>query len=163
MTLSQKIADAVENHARSAGTTVPGTIQAETHDQRISLDQVVGGPAGVSLGVLTFSATNPDPVLSGRDLRSWGDRLTARLTYLMEPLVVLEVDDQAGLAELRSQAPTARGEVRSFYEVRLGRDRSLRLQRISFDATTHRRTPTPCRLTGEVLERLTDDLVASLG
>ena len=162
MTLSQKIADALENHARSAGTVGPGTIQVATQDHRIALGQVVGGPVGVAFGELSFAATDPDPALSGSDLRSWGDRLAARLTYLMEPLVVLEVDAVAGSAELRSESPTTRGEVTSFYEVRLGRDRSLRLQRLRFDAATRQRRATACQLTGEVLERLTDDLVASL-
>ncbi len=163
MTLSQKIADALETHARTAGTPVPGAIQAATPDHRIALGQVVGGPVGVAFGELTFAALDPEPTLSGADLRAWGERLTARLTYLMEPLVVLEVDGVAGSAELRSQAPSTRGDVRSFYEVRLGRDRSLHLHRLSFDAATRRRRPVPCQLTGEVLERLTDDLVASLG
>ena len=54
----------------------------------------------------------------------------------MEPLVVLEVDAQAGEAELRSQAPTPRGDRRSFYEVRLRREGSLHLQRVAFDEAT---------------------------
>ncbi len=160
MTLSQKIAAAVEAYA--AGTN-PGSIQAATLDHRLSLQGAVGGSVGVAFDDLTFAASDPDPLLSSSDLRAWGDRLSARLTYLMEPLVVLEVDDQAGSAALRSQTPTTRGEVRSFYEVRLGRDRSLRMQRISFDTATRQRRVTPCQLTGEMLARLSDDLVASLG
>ena len=163
MTLSQKIADAVETHARSLGTGAPELIQAKTEAHRIALHQPSGGPVGIAFDELTFAAIHPDPPLSTTDLRAWGDRLAARLTYLMEPLVVLEVDAEAGSAELRSQTPTTRGEVRSFYEVRLGRDRSLRLGRTRFDAANGSRRPTPCQLTGEMLARLTDDLVASLG
>ena len=163
MTLSQKIADAVETHAQQVSPGVPGTVYASTDAHWIALGDAVGGPVGVAFGDLAFAAVDPDPLLTGPDLRAWGDRLTARLTYLMEPLVVLEVDGIAGSAELRSQVPTARGDVRSFYEVRLGHDQSLRLQRISFDAATRRRQPTPCQLTGEMLTRLADDLVTSLG
>ncbi len=162
MTLSQKIADAVETHARTAGANIPGPIGAETEDHRIALRLIGGGPVGVAFDELTFAAINPDPSLSGADLRAWGDRLATRLTYLMEPLVVLEVDAEAGSAELRSESPTTRGDVRSFYEVRLARDRSLRLGRVSFDTATRQRRPAACQLTGEMLERLTDDLVASL-
>ena len=162
MMLSRKIADALEAHVQQAGAGVPGVVAAATATHRIALDQVVGGPVGVAFAALTFGAVDPEPALATADLRGWGDRLAARLTYLMEPLVVLEVDGVAGSAELRSQAPTARGEVRSYYEVRLGRDRSLRLQRISFDAATRRRCAAPCQFTGEVLERLADDLVGSL-
>lgn len=162
MTLSRKIADALEAHARQAGAGTPATVRAETADHRLALQGAVGGPVGVALDELTFAATNPDPALDGDGLRAWGARLAARLTYLMEPLVVLEVDADAGAAELRSRAPTVRADVRSHYEVRLGRDRSLRLGRVSVDAATRRRSPAPCRLTGEALERLADDLVASL-
>ena len=161
MTLSRKIADALETHAQHAGGA-PGTVRAETADHRLALRGAVGGPVGVAFDELTFAAVDPDPALDGAGGRAWGDRLAARLTYLMEPLVVLEVDADAGAAELRSESPTARGEVRSYYEVRLGRDRSLRLGRVSFDAASRRRSPAPCQLTGEALERLADDLVASL-
>ena len=162
MTLSQKIADAVETYALGLTPGVPGTIEAATPDHRLALLGAAGSPIGVAFDQLSFAALDPDPALAIADLRAWGDRLAARMTYLMEPLVVLEVDGLAGSAELRSQAPTARGEVRSFYEVRLGRDRSLRMQRVAFDAATRRRQPTPCQLTGEMLGRLADDLVASI-
>ena len=162
MTLSRKIAAALEDHARHAGPGASGTIHVNTDAHRLALGDAVGGPVGVAFGDLAFAAIEPDPLLAGADLRAWGDRLAARLTYLMEPLVVLEVDADAGAAELRSEAPTVRGEVRSYYEVRLGHDRGLRLQRIRFDATTRRRQAIPCQLTGEALERLADDLVASL-
>ena len=160
MTLSRKIADAIEAHARHAAGA-PGAIRAETDAHRIALHDAVGGPVGVGCTALDFAATDPDPALSGAALRAWGDRLAGRLTYLMEPLVVLEVDDLVGSAKLRSQAPTARGDVRSYYEIRLGRDRSLRLRRISFDDATRQRRPAPCQFTGEVVERLADDLVAT--
>jgi hypothetical protein len=81
----------------------------------------------------------------------------------MEPLVVLEVDAGAGEAKLRSQNPTPKGERRSFYEVRLRREGALSLRRISFDDATRRREVIPCQMTLEVLERLADDLAASLG
>ncbi len=80
----------------------------------------------------------------------------------MEPLVVLEVDAEAGEAELRSRTPTARDDRRSFYEVRLRREGALQLRRVAFDDASRRRAAVPCQMTGEVLERLADDLVASL-
>jgi hypothetical protein len=80
----------------------------------------------------------------------------------MEPLVILEVDAEAGVAELKSQAPTPRGELRSYYEVTLNSVGALRLHRVAFDEATRRRKPVNCQMTVEVLERLTDDLVASL-
>jgi hypothetical protein len=81
----------------------------------------------------------------------------------MEPLVVLEVDPAAGEAELRSQSPTARGDLRAYYEVRLNAAGTLRFSRVVFDDASRRRRPAPCQMTREVLERLADDLVASAG
>jgi hypothetical protein len=159
MTLSRKIADAVES--LPTGGPPPGLVEAEAGPSRLALNLTARGPVGLAFDGLDYArADRPD--LSAEALRAWGDRLAARLTYLMEPLVVLEVDSQAGEAELRSQAPTPRGDLRSFYEVRLRREGSLHLRRIAFDEATRRRLVVPCQMTVEVLERLADDLVASL-
>src|SRR5206468_2353046 len=100
---------------------------------------------------------------SSSDLKAWGERIAARVTYLMEPLVVIEHDAVAGELEIRSHAPTARGEQRAYYEARLGQNGTLRLSRIAFDDASRRRRPASCQMTREVLERLADDLVASVG
>ena len=80
----------------------------------------------------------------------------------MEPLKVLEIDAGGGEVQIRSQTPTARGDQRGFYEVRLFRQGTLRLERFAFDEATRQRQPTACQITREVLERLADDLVASV-
>jgi hypothetical protein len=159
MTLSRKIADAVES--LPPGGPMPCRVEAEIDGARLALNLTARGPVGLALDGLDYSATDRAD-LSDEALRTWGNRLASRLTYLMEPLVVLEVDAQAGEAGLRSQVPTPRGDQRSFYEVRLRREGSLHLQRIAFDEATRRRRIVPCQMTIEVLERLADDLVASL-
>ena len=121
MTLSRKIADAVES--LPAAAALPRLVEAEAGPARLALNLTARGPVGIAFDGLDFAATDRAD-LSADALRAWGDRLAARLTYLMEPLVVLEVDAQAGEAELRSQAPTPRGDRRSFYEVRLRREGS---------------------------------------
>ena len=155
MTLSRKIADAVDS--LPPGGPLPCPVEAEAGPSRLALNLTARGPVGIAFDGLDYASTDRLD-LSSDALRSWGERLAARLTYLMEPLVVLEVDAQAGEVELRSQAPTPRGDRRSFYEVRLRREGSLRLQRISFDEATRRRQVVPCQMTVEVLERLADDL-----
>ena len=159
MTLSRKIADAVES--LTADTEMPQAVEAEAGSARLALNLTARGPVGLAFDGLDY-AVSDRAELSAEALRGWGDRLAARLTYLMEPLVVLEVDAQAGEAELRSQAPTPRGDRRSFYEVRLRREANLHLQRVAFDESTRRRQVVSCQMTLEVLERLADDLVASL-
>ena len=153
--LSQKIAAALEQ------TKAPGPFHVE--DGTTSLDLVLHsqGPVGLAFDTLTFRDTQ----LAGRsidDLKHWAERLAARVTYLMEPLVLVELDTTAGEAELRSQVPTARGDLRSFYEARLNsREGTLKLSRVVFDEATRRRRPAGCLVTIEVLERLTDDIVAT--
>ena len=159
MTLSRKIADAFES--LPSGGPMPCRVEAEIDRARLALNLTARGPVGLALDGLDYSETGRAD-LSDEALRTWGNRLASRLTYLMEPLVVLEVDAQAGEAALRSQAPTPRGDRRSFYEVRLRREGSLHLRRVAFDEATRRRQIVPCQMTIEVLERLTDDLVASL-
>ncbi len=162
MTLSRKIVAAVEASPAIGESSPPSIVAAETDTHRLTLTLTARGPVGLAFTSLAFEATNRVADLSTADLRAWGDRLAARLSYLMEPLVVLEVDAEAGEAELRSRNPTARADRRSFYEVRLRRQGGLQLQRVAFDDATRRRSTVPCQMTVEVLERLADDLVASL-
>ena len=81
----------------------------------------------------------------------------------MEPLVVLELDPVAGEVELRSQSPTARGDLTPTTRSASTSAGTLRLSRVAFDDATRRRRPAPCQMTREVLERLADDLVACAG
>ena len=65
----------------------------------------------------------------------------------MEPLKVLEVNAAGGEVHVRSQSPTARDEQRSYYEVRLFKQGTLRLERRTFDQASRRRATIPCQLT----------------
>lgn len=150
--LSRKIADAVDKQPG------PGEVTVAEGRHRISLQLTATSPLGVALDALEYideGATN----LSSVALRAWAKGLTERLTYLMEPLVLLELDDEAGVAELRSKVPSTRENARSYYEVRIDHAGTIRLRRITFDASDRRRNSVPCQLTREALERLVDDLV----
>ena len=155
MSLSRKIAAAVEGLADGAGAA-----SAEDGPNRLAMRVSAAGPVGLAFDALEFS-TSARPSWSVEDLRAWGGRLAARVTYLMEPLAVLEADPVAGEVLLRSQAPTPRGGERAFYELRLSGRGAARLDRVTFDEPTRRRRPAPCQLTREALERLADDLVAT--
>lgn len=159
MSLSRKIAAAVEG--RPAAGALPCAVVVEDGPHRLELELTAAGPVGLAFDRLAFSAA-ARPELSTEALRGWAERLASRLTYLMEPLIVLEVDAVAGEAELRSKSPTDREGMKAFYEVRLGRDSTLRMGRVVYDEARRRRRPGACQLTVEVLARLTDDLVASL-
>jgi hypothetical protein len=159
MTLSRKIAAAVDEI--TAPLEAPREVTVEEGPNRLTLHLSAAGPVGLAFDSLDF-ATTSRPEWSPEALRAWGGRLTARLTYLMEPLVVLEHDPVDNQVKIRSESPTQRSGRRTYYEVRLHARGTLRLSRVTYDEATRRRQPEPCQLTREALERLADDLVASV-
>lgn len=159
MSLSRKIAAALDEN-----TTVhvlPCTVAVEEGPHRLVLNLTALDTVGVAFDGLDFAATGR-PEWTSESLRSWGERLAGRVTYLMEPFKVLEVDAEGGEVHIRSQSPTTRDQQRSYYEVRLCKQGTLRMERITFDGATRQRRRSACQLTREVLERLADDIVASL-
>jgi hypothetical protein len=159
MSLSQKIVAALD--ARPDNGALPCDVTVEDEPNRLTLHLTALGPVGLACDSLDF-ATAVRSEWSPDALRAWGDRIAARVTYLMEPLFVHEHDRDGGEVALRSHTPTARGEHRSYYEIRLNRLGELRLSRTTFDDETRRRRPAACQLTRELLERLADDLAASV-
>lgn len=168
MSLSRKIVAALDEQIRSCAA--PSAVSAEDGPHQLTMAVGLATPIGISCDTLEFATTAPPPGASAPSdggawsidaLKAWGDRLAARVTYLMEPLVLYEAAPQDSLAIYRSKAPTVRNGSRSYYEARLERGGSLRLVRVHFDEATRRRELAPCQFTREVLERLTDDLVAS--
>jgi hypothetical protein len=159
MSLSRKIAAALDARAEAGG--LPAEVSASDGPHKVALTLEAGGKVGVAFDRLEYTCAERTD-WSAEALKAWGDRLAARLTYLMEPLVVLEVDAVGGEVELRSQLPTARDGTRSYYELRLDRGGTLRLTRKVYDESTRTRRAASCQLTREALERLADDLAASV-
>jgi hypothetical protein len=158
MILSQKIAVALDGPG--AGT-LPCDVAIEDGAHRLVLHLTASGPVGLAFTALDFTTT-ARAAWTPEALKAWGDRIAARVTYLMEPLVVLEQDAIAGDVEIRSHAPTSRGDRRAFYEVRIGGSGALRFARVAFEESTRRRSPVECMMTREVLERVTDDIIACI-
>lgn len=157
MSLSRKIVAAVE---AGAGISVPLPAAATEGAHTLTLDLETASPVGLSCRAVTFRVDRDGP-LAIDAVRAWGDRIAARVTYLMEPLALIEADAQASEALLRSREPGRRPGRRVYYEARLHTDGHLTLGRVQFDETTRQRQPLPCQLTIETLERLADDLVAT--
>jgi hypothetical protein len=160
MSLSKKIAAALDENTKAY--ILPCTVMVEDGPNRLTLHLTALDAVGVAFTALEFAATSRTEWTS-QALKEWGDRLSSRVTYLMEPLKVLEIDAGGGEVQIRSQSPTPRAEQRGYYEVRLFRQGSLRMERFVLDEATRQRRPTPCQLTREVLERLADDIAASVG
>ena len=158
MTLSRKIAAALDENTRAYN--LPCSVTVDEGPDRVTLEIAALDSVGVALDGLEYATTDRKEWLP-QDLNAWGDRIARKVTYLMEPLHVLEVDGGRGEVQLRSQAPTHRGDARNYYEVRLGREGVCRVERFTYDPAEKRRRRTPCHLTREVVERLAEDLAAT--
>jgi hypothetical protein len=159
MSLSKKIAAELDENTKVH--MMPCSVVLESGASRLALHLTALDTVGVAFSSLEFTTSAPAEWGPGA-LQAWGARLVERVTYLMEPLKVLEADAAGNEVQIRSQSPTARDDRRGYYQIRLFERGTLRLERYAFEETTRRRHPVACQLTREVLERLADDLVASV-
>jgi hypothetical protein len=86
-------------------------------------------------------------------------RIAQRMTYLGEPLEVIEMVNEGEWALLRSAPPCANEESVSFFEILLDRHRELSLRRYAVDRKCGERRSIPAPLTRHTVERLVVDLV----
>jgi len=95
------------------------------------------------------------------DLRGWADRVARRVTGLLEPLRVVEVDAARAEAQLRSDSPTQRSDHLFYSEVLLtgGGAACLRRYRTGRQPGA-RREQVAFPLTHEALAKVAADLVA---
>ncbi len=159
MSLSKKIAAALDENTKVHDP--PCAVTVDDGPNRLTLNLSALDSVGLAFTALEFAATDR-PEWTPDTLRGWAERLAGRVTYLMEPLKLFEIDSAGGEVQIRSQTPTTRAEQRGYYEVRLFEHGSLRMERYAFDETTRERRRVPCQLTREVLERLADDVAASV-
>lgn len=95
-------------------------------------------------------------------LQAWGERIAGRVTGLLEPLKVVEVDAARREAILRSEAPASRGDEVFYYEVLLTGAGTATLRRYhAFREGNGRREQVAFALTHEALAKVAADLTAS--
>lgn len=163
MTCGRQLANEVRKLAGHLGT-VPKTV-------------AVSGPDGVDLAVDLTAADSLScscreirmrvPALSGAGpdvLKKWADDLCARITYLLEQLGPIEVDAQGKQVLIRSKSPDKRDNSTTFYEVLLQSQGAglFTLRRYRRDSQSAPREHVDLRTTHELLEKLADDLVATI-
>jgi len=96
------------------------------------------------------------------DLRARAETICRRVTGLLEPLRLLEVDGGRNVALLRSEQPGQRGEDRFYYEVVLEADGAATVRRFQAPGRDEpRRRQVAFTLTHEVLAKLVGDLIAA--
>jgi len=101
--------------------------------------------------------------LDAAGVRTWAEQTAVRVTGLLEPLRLLEVDAGNATALLRSQSPTHRGENLFYYELTLNGHGRAHVARYQASAKPEgRRQQVPYALTHETLAKLVSDINASL-
>ncbi|MFK7819356.1 MAG: hypothetical protein AB8G99_11610 [Planctomycetaceae bacterium] len=97
-------------------------------------------------------------------LKTWGDGLCQRVTYLLENIGPLECDEDAGELLIRSTTPQQLQNGAKYYEVILqaNANGSFTLKRYEFEKGTPGRTAVNIQLTHEVLFKLVDDLLDTI-
>jgi hypothetical protein len=114
------------------------------------------------LGCLVWEMTLRRVAPGGGDLGAWAARAAERVTGLLEPLKVVEVDVQLNKALLRSNEPARRPQGALFYyEVLLQGTTAATVRRYQGNAPGNgRREQVAFALTHEALAKLARDLTA---
>ena len=85
------------------------------------------------------------------------EQLSAKLTYLLEPISPIETDAHGCVVQMRSNPPQKEADRTSYYELLVSRSGELSIRRYTRTAGQTRQT-IPTQLTREVLCRLAGDL-----
>lgn len=111
---------------------------------------------GCRVWEVSLRRLQPAPVA---DLKARAEQLAGRVTGLLEPLRLVEVDAGRGLAQLRSDRPGQCGDGQFYYEVLLQADGGTSVRRYQAPAADQpRRQQVPFTLTHEALAKLVTDL-----
>jgi hypothetical protein len=139
-------------HQFAGALTAPAWTLSLTADQAESL-----GCRVTELSVRQAAARPADAAA----LTQWAVRCARRVTGLLEPLRVVEVDATRGEALLRSDQPAARGDELFYYELLLKGVHAATLHRYrATKAPGGRREAVPFALTHEAVAKLAHDLTA---
>jgi hypothetical protein len=113
-----------------------------------------------SLSCLVWELTQArtDPAPEGLTLQSWAAAVAARVTGLVEPLTVHEIDAARGEAVLRSTSPSPRADALAYYEVRLHGTDTAEVRRFHGSRAKPGREQVAFALTHEVLAKLAGDI-----
>ena len=151
-TLQQKLA---EWRPHSARQTLQIDHPASGWQAAVSADHV--DLVGARLWEVSLKRTTALP--GDGALAERAERIAGRVTGLLEPLRLVEVDTGRAVAQLRSSTPHARGDDRFYYEVLLQGDGTTTVRRYRSGGEV-RREQVAFTLTHEALAKFVADLSA---
>lgn len=144
----------------SLGPGGPVTVTLDVEPRHLTCQLAEHGPLAVSFDEVRL-ASDELAVASVPQLQQLCEAISARLTYLLEPIAPIEADQKECVVQMRSSPPQQDDDGRNYYELLVRRGGEFHLAR-------YRKEPGDARLqiaatvTGEVLVRLIGDLNAVL-
>jgi hypothetical protein len=147
--LAEKIR-AARADGRSVGKT---SVEAATPSGKVTVVVEDADRLGVLAGPVTARKEDGRP----SSVKSQAQETTRKITYLQEPLAIIETEEQRGRAILRSAEPRQTGGAREYNEAILEGGDSISIHRYRSEPGKRRRA-IPSNLSRETLGRLADDL-----
>lgn len=146
---------------RIAAVAGQGLLQVDVDSGRIEADLLAVDAIGCSFQTLAYT-TEKLASASLDELKEISTKLTSRLTYLLEPIGLVEVDRDRAAVQLRSSPPQKGDDGTSYYELMVRRGGDVSLNRYQKKPGQMRQI-VPANITREVLQRLAEDFVAVVG
>lgn len=134
-----------------------GAFVEDVENLRYSVQQQSRDSLGYSIREFAVEVVDcANGQVSRGELLKSAQSLASRLTYLLEPIAVIEADEDLQTTQLRSSPPTSDEGTVSFYELRLGVGRAqlVRMERRGREAPA----PALANVTNEQFVRLATDL-----
>jgi len=152
MSIVQQARDALQR------ASAPDTLDVTEGSQRLTselaaIDSLAVGFTSFTLATAQLANATPD------ELKRLGEKLSARLTYLLEPISPIEIDREGCVVQMRSNPPQRDDDQTTYYELTLRRGGAFSLSRYS-KAVGDVRHANTATVTREVFLRLVADFSA---
>jgi hypothetical protein len=137
-----------------------GLMRVDRPQARIEADLIVVDAVGCAFQTLGLVSDRLAGVALDQ-LKTISEALTRRLTYLLEPIGLIEADADRCSVQLRSRPPHKSEDGTYYYELMVRRGGDITLSRYC-QRPGQMRQIVPAQVTREVLVRLADDFLAVL-
>jgi hypothetical protein len=141
----------------------------DSASDRLTVDDPAGGwrasvqaetVESVGCRLREVSVARLAPLENPAPLQDRARQVASRVTGLLEPLRLIEVDAQQDVAQLRSDSPAAKDEALAYYEVTLHGHGGAHVGRYEAGRGDGKRRAVPFTLTHEALGKLVRDLTS---